>query len=175
MAHNSEQPTISTKPSHIESFQSRGSNRWSEYLCVQKLDEKVRLPEKAHMSDAGYDLYAPVSVMVPARGSVNVPLRIKIALPPNRYGRVASKSGLAAKFGIDVAAGVIDNGYQGEWVVVLRNHSDTDYHIQEGKALAQVILEYYDTVPVREVSSVEQIFGKTDRNIGGFGSTEQKN
>ena len=48
-------------------------------------------------------------------------------MPHGTYGRVAPRSGLAAKHFIDVGAGVIDEDYRGEVLVLLFNHAETDF------------------------------------------------
>lgn len=65
--------------------------------------------------------------MVPARGKCIVKTGLAIKTPSGTYGRVAPRSGLAAKHGIDTGAGVIDEDYRGEVGVILFNHSDADF------------------------------------------------
>jgi dUTP pyrophosphatase len=54
---------------------------------------------------------------------------LQIALPPNHYGRVAPRSGLASKHFIDVGAGVIDEDYRGEIKVLLFNFGENDFQV----------------------------------------------
>ena len=56
-------------------------------------------------------------------------------------GRVAPRSGLAAKNFIDTGAGVIDADYRGEVKVLLFNHAETDFEVKEGDRVAQLVLE----------------------------------
>lgn len=65
--------------------------------------------------------------MIPARGKYAVHTGLSIHVPHGTYGRVAPRSGLAAKHFIDVGAGVIDEDYRGEVLVLLFNHSDKDF------------------------------------------------
>ena len=65
----------------------------------------------------------------------------EIALPPGCYGRIAPRSGLAIKKFIDVGAGVIDADYRGEVGVILFNFSDSDFMVNMGDRIAQLILE----------------------------------
>ena len=92
---------------------------------------------------------------------------IAIAIPPGYYGRVAPRSGLAVKKGIDVLAGVIDSGYRGEVGVVLQNLSDEDFLFSEGERVAQLILEQCNTISWVDVDELED----SVRSDGGFGST----
>jgi dUTP pyrophosphatase len=92
---------------------------------------------------------------------------ISIQPPPGCYGRVAPRSGLAAKYGIDVGAGVIDSDYRGIIRVILFNHNDQPFTINVGDRIAQLILEQALSVPVEQV----QELSNTTRNANGFGST----
>jgi dUTPase len=77
-------------------------------LKVKLLDNRARLPTKGSSLAAGLDLYAAEDVVIPKGRSATVSTEIAICVPPCTYGRVASRSGLAFKFDVDVAAGVID-------------------------------------------------------------------
>lgn len=79
--------------------------------------------------------------MIPARGKALVDTDISIALPVNTYGRVAPRSGLAAKHSIDTGAGVIDADYRGQVKVLLFNFSDVDFKVDVGERVAQLIVE----------------------------------
>jgi dUTP pyrophosphatase len=92
---------------------------------------------------------------------------ISIAIPPGYYGRVAPRSGLAVKKGIDVLAGVIDGGYRGEIGVVLQNLSNEDYPFKKGDRVAQLILEQCNTIDWVELDELKD----SARSDGGFGST----
>lgn len=82
-------------------------------------------------------------------------------------GRVAPRSGLAAKHSISTGAGVIDYDYRGEVKAILFNHSDADFTINAGDRIAQLVLERIVTPDVVEVAELEG----TERGAGGFGST----
>ena len=92
---------------------------------------------------------------------------LAIATPVGTYGRVAPRSGLASKKFLDTLAGVIDADYRGEVKVLMANFSDTDYEVQKGERVAQLILERIVTPDVVEVQSLEE----SVRGAGGFGST----
>jgi deoxyuridine 5'-triphosphate nucleotidohydrolase len=98
-------------------------------------------------------------------------------------GRVAPRSGLAAKHSIDVGAGVIDADYRGPVKVLLFNLGETDFAINEGDRIAQLIIErvsdtarclVYITndgqIYTPEVLVVDQLPDSV-RGAGGFGST----
>ncbi|MDC1215658.1 dUTP diphosphatase [bacterium] len=105
--------------------------------------------------------------MIPARGKGLVKTDLSIAIPKDTYARVAPRSGLAWKHFIDVGAGVVDYDYRGNVGVILFNHSDTDFAIQHGDRVAQLILERITTPEVVEVEDLDD----TARGAGGFGST----
>jgi len=90
-----------------------------------------------------------------------------VELPEGVYGRIAPRSGLALKFGMDVGAGVIDRDYRGEIGVILFNHSARAKVIDKGDRIAQLILEKVDYCDPMEVDALSL----TKRAEGGFGST----
>lgn len=92
---------------------------------------------------------------------------VRMALPFGQYGRIAPRSGLAYKNGIDVLAGVIDADYRGDVGVILLNTGDSDFVIRDGDRIAQIIIEKID---MSELSVVKDL-SVTDRGEGGFGST----
>ena len=98
-----------------------------------------------------------------------------MAIPSGMYGRIAPRSGLAYKQGIDVMAGVIDEDYRNEVGVVLINLSNEEVVlpiVKDGKetAIAQIIFEFYNNVKIGVVDSLDE----TERGLGGFGSSDKK-
>jgi dUTP pyrophosphatase len=154
------------------SFDSNQAKRaWSAFLCFEKMHPEAIIPKKEHEDDAGYDIYAFDSIHISPMGQALISTQVKMHMPPGVYGRIASRSGLSAKSGIEVGAGVIDRGYRGDIKVLLRNFSDKVYSVSKGDKIAQLILTPYLSVPVKEVPSLNDIFGNTARGINGFGST----
>jgi dUTP pyrophosphatase len=96
-----------------------------------------------------------------------VPTDLSIACPENTYARIAPRSGLALKHGIDTGAGVIDADYRGPVGVILFNFGDEEFVINPGDRIAQLILEQIVMADVVEVQELSQ----TVRGSGGFGST----
>ncbi|KAJ7774232.1 dUTPase-like protein [Mycena maculata] len=136
-------------------------------LLIKRLSEKAKLPTRGSPLSAGYDLYSAEKKVVPAHGKTLVDTQISIAVPAGTYGRVAPRSGLASKFMIDTGAGVIDADYRGVVFVLLFNHSDKDFQVEEGDRIAQLIIERIHTPDVLEVEDLDE----TLRGTGGFGST----
>ena len=91
-----------------------------------------------------------------------------VAIPPGFYGRVAPRSGLAAKQGLDVLAGVIDSDYRGEICCVLYNTGDETITLSAGSKICQLILEQIVTPEAAWVADLDA----TARGAGGFGSTD---
>ncbi|KAN0140014.1 dUTP diphosphatase [Lactarius tabidus] len=136
-------------------------------LLIKRLSDKAKLPTRGSALAAGYDLYSAEKKVIPARGKALIDTQLSIAVPPGTYGRVAPRSGLASKFMIDTGAGVIDADYRGVLYVLLFNHSDADFTVEEGDRVAQLVIERIDTPSVVEVDDLEA----TLRGEGGFGST----
>ncbi|EEQ86404.2 dUTP pyrophosphatase [Blastomyces dermatitidis ER-3] len=136
-------------------------------LLVKKLVPTARVPTRGSAFAAGYDLYCAKPIVIPAKGKDLVNTGLAIAVPEGTYGRIAPRSGLASKHFIDTGAGVIDADYRGEVKVLLFNFSDTDFTINEGDRIAQLVLERIYTPEVVEVEQLEE----SVRGAGGFGST----
>ena len=88
------------------------------------------MPKAGSLHAAGYDLHALEAKVIPARGKALVPTGLAMAIPIGNYGRIAPRSGLAAKHMIDTGAGVIDADYRGEVKVLLFNLGDTDFEVK---------------------------------------------
>lgn len=96
-----------------------------------------------------------------------VPTDLSISCPVGTYGRIAPRSGLALKHGIDVGAGVVDADYRGPVGILLFNFGRESFQIKRGDRVAQLILEQVILADVEEVNDLEE----TIRGEGGFGST----
>jgi deoxyuridine 5'-triphosphate nucleotidohydrolase len=88
-----------------------------------KLNNLAVTPTRQKTGDAGYDLYATESVRIKPMSRALVSTGLSIEVPQGYYARIAPRSGLAVKNGIDVLAGVVDSSYRGEVKVVLMNLS----------------------------------------------------
>lgn len=131
------------------------------------LGPNATLPTKAHPNDAGYDLYASAEGIINPGSCFSIPTDIKITVPIGTYGRIAPRSGLASKFGIDVMAGVIDHEYTGFVRVMLINHGEFPYEFKKGDKIAQLIIEEIRQVELNIVDKLNE----TSRGEGGFGSS----
>ncbi|XP_026463379.1 deoxyuridine 5'-triphosphate nucleotidohydrolase, mitochondrial [Ctenocephalides felis] len=137
------------------------------FLRYTKLSENAFPPTKGSEKAAGYDLKSAYDYVVPARDKLVIKTDLQIELPSECYGRIAPRSGLAAKNFIDVGAGVIDEDYRGNVGVVLFNHSAADFIVNRGDRIAQLICERIYYPKLEEVKSLTE----TTRGEAGFGST----
>lgn len=136
-------------------------------LKVKKLSSAATLPTRATAGSAGYDLYSAEDTVVPAGMRKIVKTDLSVAIPPNHYGRIAPRSGLSFKRGIDIGAGVIDYDYRGPVGMLLINNGTEEFEVKTGDRVAQLLLE---RVSVPEVQEVEEL-DETVRGEKGFGST----
>lgn len=131
-----------------------------------KLDEGAYLPTRAHPTDAGMDLYARETKVVPARGSAIFDTGVHIELPYGTVGMLKSKSGLNVNQDIS-SEGVIDVGYTGSIVAKLYNHGDKDYTVMKGDKITQLVIMPYIAPDIEVVDELEA----SDRGDNGFGSS----
>lgn len=136
-------------------------------LLIQRLSPDATLPTRGSPHAAGYDLYAPLPVLIPTGGRQLVLTGIALAIPPGHYGRIAPRSGHALKLGLHILAGVIDEDYRGEIAVLALNTGHEPVRLPAGAKIAQLILERISTPEVVEVHALPT----TDRGEAGFGST----
>lgn len=136
-------------------------------LRFRKVSDHAHTPTRGSEFAAGYDLFSSVDCVVKAGGRTLVNTDIQIALPPGCYGRIAPRSGLCLKHGIDVGAGVVDQDYRGNIMVVLFNFGDQDFNVKKGDRIAQLICERIYTPALEECDNLDE----TKRGANGYGST----
>ncbi|AUF82677.1 dUTP pyrophosphatase [Tetraselmis virus 1] len=134
---------------------------------VKLLCDDAKMPCRGDQGAAGFDVYSTEDAVIPKGGRNGVGTGLSMACPPNHYIRVAPRSGLAFKNGIDVLAGVIDESYRGEIKVILQNLGDNDFSVKKGDRIAQLIFEKISIPMLELVDSLSD----TERGSGGFGST----
>ena len=137
-----------------------------------KVGKEIPFPAYATAGSAGMDLRACIDEPMTIRPMerVKVPTGFAIALPgPEWVAFIFARSGLGIKSGITLpnCVGVIDSDYRGEIIVALTNLSDTDYTIQPGDRVAQLVIM---PVTQADISVVDEL-DETERGAGGFGST----
>lgn len=140
-------------------------------IKIQKLYNDVKLPTKAHDTDACFDIYAHISepIYIASGTTKSIPTGFKTEIPHGYYAAVYARSGLGIKHGIRLAndVGIIDSDYRGEWIVALHNDGDLFYSINPGDRIAQFAI--HEVIPC-ELHEVVDL-GDTERGIGGFGSS----
>jgi dUTP pyrophosphatase len=133
------------------------------------------VPLYATEGSAGMDLQADIreSITIKPTQRVLVPTNIKIALPEGYEAQVRPRSGLAYKHGITVlnSPGTIDSDYRGSIGVILINHGDTSFTINNGDRIAQLVVAKYEKVQWLDSSESNLVSQPTARGEGGFGST----
>ena len=136
-------------------------------LKVKRHSPTAVLPERKSVFAAGYDLCSDDKVIISPGQRIVVNTNISLEIPPNHYGRIAPRSGLAVNKGINVLAGVIDSDYRGKVGVVLINHAYDNFKIEVGDRICQLILEKCSMLEVEEITEHTDTY----RGELGFGST----
>ncbi|AGX44972.1 dUTP diphosphatase [Clostridium saccharobutylicum] len=141
-----------------------------EYILkIRKINDKAILPNYAHEGDAGLDLYAVEGLVLNPGERGLVHTGIQIELPRNTEAQIRPRSGLALKNGITTlnSPGTIDEGYRGEIGVILINHSQEVFKVDQGMKIAQMVIK-----PVFKVNVVEETeLSNSERSERGFGSS----
>ena len=137
-------------------------------MRIQKLRPDAVLPEYAHgpEEDAGMDLRAVEDVTLEPGVPRLVPTGLAVEVPPGHEAQVRPRSGLALRHSVTANFGTIDPGYRGEIRVVMFNLGRTDYTVEKGDRVAQLIVAPYDAVEWEEGE-----LGDSARGAGGFGSS----
>jgi dUTP pyrophosphatase len=138
-----------------------------ERLEFGRLHPSAKLPTRGSPLAAGLDLYSIEPLTIPPRGRVSAATGLSVAIPRGFYGRIAPRSGLAVKFGLDVLAGVVDADYRGELKCVLVNHGEETIELEAGSRVAQLLVE---AIAMPEAVWSDDL-GATERGGAGFGST----
>jgi dUTP pyrophosphatase len=130
-----------------------------------------QLPEYETGASAGMDLRANISeaVILKPLARAIIKTGLFIELPVGFEAQVRPRSGLAAKHGLTVlnSPGTVDADYRGEIGVILVNLSNTDFKIENGERIAQLVIAKHERADWLEVEQLNE----TSRGEGGFGST----
>lgn len=139
----------------------------SNVFCdIKLLTQTAQIPKYADEFAIGADLYADEFTSIePGRRKL---ISTGISIAPKSFGyiRVAPRSGLSLR-GIDVAAGVVDISFRGEYKVVLVNNSQAVFDVQRGDRIAQLIFEHASQMVFEQKDELST----TQRGEGGFGSS----
>ena len=140
-------------------------------ILIKKLNSEVKLPKYKTDGSSGMDLMAHIKnpIYLKPKKSELIPTGLSIAIPDNTEIQIRPRSGLAAKNNISVlnTPGTIDSDYRGEIKVILYNHGDKEFVINNEDRIAQMVI-----VPIIKATFEEvQDLPETIRGEGGFGST----
>lgn len=138
-------------------------------IKIKKLHVHARLPEKAHVGDLGYDLFAAEDDTIFPDETRLISTGIAIQLPDGYGGFIKDRSSVSTKNNVFTVAGVIDNGYIGEIKVAMHNAKEDPWYCKTGDKIAQLVL--IPTVNF-EVQEVTEVIAPDQRGTGGFGSTD---
>lgn len=133
---------------------------------IKLLNDNAQMPTRGTEHSAGFDLYAPERVDIPAGQSYLVGTGLSFAIPSGWFGQINPRSSMASKHKIRVGARVIDADYRGEVMINLHNDSDSTYEIMKGDRIAQVVFMPF-MADIQQVNNLDD----TQRGSGGFGST----
>ena len=140
-------------------------------VLIKKLDSAVKLPEYKTDGASGMDLIAFLkeSINVKPKTSSLIPTGISVAFSENYEIQIRPRSGLAAKKNITVlnTPGTIDSDYRGEIKVIIYNHGDANFTVNNGDRIAQMVLSPVMKIELNETNDLPETF----RGEGGFGST----
>ena len=140
-------------------------------VLIKRLDSKVKLPEYKTGGSSGMDLMAFVEspIKIAPNNLELVPTGLSIAIPEDFEIQIRPRSGLAAKFSVGVlnSPGTIDSDYRGELKIILFNHGNKDFIVNNNDRVAQMILTPVIKMELEEVDQLPE----TIRGSGGFGST----
>lgn len=132
------------------------------------------LPEYATPQSAGMDLRANIEAPITLKPMERrlIPTGLYIALPVGYEAQIRPRSGLALKHGITVlnTPGTIDADYRGELMVLLVNFSDSDFIINDGERIAQMVIARHE----QGIFEVVEALDDTERGMGGYGHTGVK-
>jgi dUTP pyrophosphatase len=139
-------------------------------MRIKRLSPDAILPQYAHgpLEDAGMDLFSLEEVALVPGVPLAVRTGIALEIPPGYEVQVRPRSGLALKHAITLpnAPATIDPGYRGELKVILLNLGRSEYRIQAGDRIAQMVVARYESVEWEEGELAESM-----RGAGGFGSS----
>ena len=140
-------------------------------VLIKKLDPAVKLPIYKTNGASGMDLMAFIkkSINIKSKTSSLIPTGLSVAFSKEYEIQIRPRSGLAIKNNISIlnTPGTIDSDYRGEIKIIIYNHGNEDFTINNGDRIAQMIMCPVVKMELEETSNLP----KTMRGEGGFGST----
>ena len=140
-------------------------------VLIRKLDPEVKLPEYKTEGASGMDLRAFITetINIKSKTSFIIPTGLSVAFSKDYEIQIRPRSGLAAKNNISIlnTPGTIDSDYRGEIKIIIFNHGNTDFKVNNGDRIAQMVLSPVIKMELEVTSNLSE----TIRGLGGFGST----
>ena len=140
-------------------------------VLIKKLDPEVAIPSYKTKGASGMDLMAFVKekIVIKPQTSALIPTGLSVAFSEDYEIQIRPRSGLAAKNNISVlnTPGTIDSDYRGELKIIIFNHSNHDFIVNNDDRVAQMVLTPVAKMELKEANELP----KTLRGEGGFGST----
>lgn len=140
-------------------------------IKISESAKDLQIPKYETEGSAGVDLRANIDEPITlTKGERKlIPTGLYIALPEGYEAQIRPRSGLAIKHGITVlnTPGTIDSDYRGEVMIILINLSDTDFKIERGMRIAQMV---FAPITIGKFKQVE-LLDDTARGSKGYGST----
>tara|TARA_B100001094_G_C17827403_1_gene621545 strand:+ start:135 stop:572 length:438 start_codon:yes stop_codon:yes gene_type:complete len=140
-------------------------------VLIKRLSPEVNLPSYKSSGASGMDLMAFIksSITIKPKTSCLIPTGLSMAFSQDYEIQIRPRSGLAAKNNISVlnTPGTIDSDYRGEIKVIIYNHGDKDFVINNNDRIAQMILTPVIKMELQETDELPESI----RGEGGFGST----
>ena len=140
-------------------------------VLIKKLNPTVQLPSYKTNGASGMDLMAYIekSIILEPGKSCLIPTGLSVAFPQEYEIQIRPRSGLAAKNNISIlnTPGTIDSDYRGELKIILINHGNKNFTINNNDRVAQMVLTPIIKMELEETNKLPESI----RNKGGFGST----
>ena len=140
-------------------------------VLIKRVSSDVKLPSYKTSGASGMDLMAFIKspITIKPKTSFLIPTGLSLAFSKDYEVQIRPRSGLAAKNNMSVlnTPGTIDSDYRGEIKVILYNHGNNDFVVNNGDRIAQMILVPVVKMELEETNNLPE----TIRGEGGFGST----
>lgn len=160
------------KKSVMEVYELYENRREKIEVKIVRIHPDAKLPDYAHSTDAGCDVYAIEDVTLKPHTTQIIKTGLTVAIPSGYEIQVRMRSGLALKSTLRLAnsIGTIDSQYRGEIGIIMENNGNLSYTIHKGDKIAQLVISPVPMIKWNEVKELDT----TERGTGGYGSTDKK-
>lgn len=136
-------------------------------MKIKKLNENIILPIKKREGDAGFDLYAPLSCIIPPGNMTQIKLGLSVEINTDEVMLIQERSGMALNYHIFTIGNVIDSNYRGEISVMIYNGGPNPVNIVQGERIAQFLILKLGNQEMIESNELSE----TNRGSNGYGSS----